>query len=338
MIKRNITENNKFYVSPLEVRHFILDIPITKNKYRYNAVKFALRSLYPGSETTSVIDYILINKTLIGIAANSERISELKEKQLLMLSPALIMCQIVKNGIAVYAGKGWIELQYIENGTPKHLQVYSEKQIKTCIKDFSDFAIDLHEANDKILYLFEEADSNIISEFKENSFEIRYINNYANNINIKDAALFIEKKKNNGLLLKAGAVILFFVLLAFDFSFYFKSRKLNTELEEIKQSYQLKKQSMLDNNSITDDLVLLENEVVSTYDILVELYNSSPNIRIISFSRNMDTIKFEAEKASAINVLEQLSKSCLFKDVVLHQALPQSDGSERFLISAVIIK
>ena len=52
MIKRNITEDNKFYVSPLEVRHFILDIPITKNKYRYKAVRACRRACTKNSIIT----------------------------------------------------------------------------------------------------------------------------------------------------------------------------------------------------------------------------------------------------------------------------------------------
>ena len=129
---------NMTYVSPLEVRHYILDIPVTKSKYQYNAVKFALRSLYPGNENSTVIDYVTKNKTLIGIAANTERIERLKENNKDIYSPALIICQIVKSGIALYAGNGWMELQIIENGVPQVLQVFSANQIEICLQTYFD--------------------------------------------------------------------------------------------------------------------------------------------------------------------------------------------------------
>ena len=65
---------NTYFVSPLEVRHYVLDIPVTKSKYQYNAVKFALKPLYPGNDDTAIIDYVIKNKRIIGIAGNSERI------------------------------------------------------------------------------------------------------------------------------------------------------------------------------------------------------------------------------------------------------------------------
>ena len=92
------TQKN-YFVSPLEVRHYILDIPVTKPKYQYNAVKFALRPLYPGNENSTVIDYISRKKSIIGIAANSKRIETLKEEYSSILSPSLIVCQIIKNGM-----------------------------------------------------------------------------------------------------------------------------------------------------------------------------------------------------------------------------------------------
>ena len=77
-------------------------------------------------------------------------------------------------------------------------------------------------------------------------------------------------------------------------------------------------------------------EVYSISDILSEIYKTSSSIRIISLSLNDNTLKFEAENATAIKVLDKLSESSLLADVVLHQSLPQENGLERFVISGKI--
>ena len=74
MKNKKLAQDKYYYVSPLEIRHYLLDIPVTKSKYQYNAVKFALRSLYPGNEETTSIDYLISKESIIGIAVNSERI------------------------------------------------------------------------------------------------------------------------------------------------------------------------------------------------------------------------------------------------------------------------
>ena len=121
-----------------------------------------------------------------------------------------------------------------------------------------------------------------------------------------------------------------------DILLYQKSNNLNEQLVSIKQKYQTEKKQSFEKSALVTEDEFFQNEVFSSYDIFKEIYKTSASIRILSFSMNGDVIKFEAEKASAIKVLDELSKSQLFQELVLHQSLPQDDGSERFVISGKI--
>lgn len=337
-LKKTELNREKFcYASPLEIRHYVLDIPVTKAKYQYNAVKFALRALYPGNEETTVIDYVARKNSIIGIAANSERISRLKEENELILSPALLVSQLIKNGIVIYAGKGWLELQAATDGFPLFLQSYSERQFKLCLQNYSKLVQEYNFSSDqKIVYLFDSADDNIIEKFKENQFEVRYIKNHTKSVKLNDASIFIERKNKINLLPLFISALVVLCLSVWDILLYQKSNNLNEQLVSIKQKYQTEKKQSFEKSALVTEDEFFQNEVFSSYDIFKEIYKTSASIRILSFSMNGDVIKFEAEKASAIKVLDELSKSQLFQELVLHQSLPQDDGSERFVISGKI--
>lgn len=330
------TQKN-YFVSPLEVRHYILDIPVTKPKYQYNAVKFALRPLYPGNENSTVIDYISRKKSVIGIAANSKRIETLKEEYSSILSPVLVVCQIIKNGIVISAGKDWLELQIIKDGFPVFLQAYSYRMYDKCLEDEGRLSEEYNfNENNKYVFLFDISAADLPCNFSEMGFSEKYIENYQKAYKTESASLYIERK------VKSNKAYLFFlipllVLLIFlDVAFYKKSQTLKQQAVEIKKTYQTLKQNNTSENSQNDILELSVKEVYSISDILSEIYKTSSYIRIISLSLNDNTLKFEAENATAIKVLDKLSESSLLTDVVLHQSLPQENGLERFVISGKI--
>ena len=77
---------------------------------------------------------------------------------------------------------------------------------------------------------------------------------------------------------------------------------------------------------------LIDNNIALS-DLFSEIYKSSYSMRILSISLNDNMFKFEAENSTAINVLDNLSESKIFEDIVLHQSIPQENGNERFVIS-----
>ncbi len=339
MAVNNIRSNNEkiYYVSPLEIRHYVLELPVTKAKYQYNAVKFALRPLYPGNENSTVIDYISGKKNLIGIAANSERVETLKKEYDLILSPALVVSQIVKNGIVISAGKRWLELEVIKNGFPIYLQSYSYAMAKKCLEELERISTFYNIAQENTtVFLFDILSDELPDVFIKNDFILKYIDDNKAAYKTSSARLFIERKNKSGFKALYFFVPLILFLIFLDVFYYKKSNSLKKEVETLKQTYLLEKKNALE--SVPDNEVIethVEN-VCSLSDIMKEIYKTSDTIRILSFSLNGNMIKFEAENAAAIKVLDRLSESELIEEVVLHQSLPQKNGYEKFVISGKV--
>lgn len=336
-IKNKSKDKKIYFVSPLEVRHYILDIPVTKPKYQYNAVKFALRPLYPGNENSTVIDYVSRKKNIIGIAANSKRIEKLQEEYNSILSPILVVSQIIKNGIVISAGKDWLELQVIKDGFPVFLQAYSYRMFNKCLEDEECLSAEYNFTDkNKSVFLFDVLAADLPCNFSEKGFDVNYIENYSNSFKIASACLYIERKVKSNKAYLFVLIPLLLLLIILDVSFYNKSKNLKKQVAEVKKNYQLEKQNISVSNSENEILENSVNEVYSITDILNEIYKTSSSIRIISLTLNDNSIKFEAENATAIKVLDKLSESSLLSDVVLHQSLPQENGLERFVISGKI--
>lgn len=338
MKNNKLAQDKYYYVSPLEIRHYLLDIPVTKSKYQYNAVKFALRSLYPGNEETTSIDYLISKESIIGIAANSERIKTLKEQYNFLVSPVAVINQILKNGIAVYAGKDWFGLQVLENGSLRNLESFSDNQIMLCLQKYDELcAVYNIIPEQKVLYIFDSIDNTITDTFRNHGFEIKKIDACKDSIKIQNDVLFIERNKT----VKPLPIIIctiVFLLLFIDVLLEIENQGLVKEAALVKNTYQTKRKEMMNQSSSNKIHTITSNKAISVYDIFTELYKASPDIRLLSFSMNDNAIKFEAENTSAIKVIEKLSEVSWFEDVKLHQSLPQYGGSEKFIISARVKK
>ena len=325
---------NTYFVSPLEVRHYVLDIPVTKSKYQYNAVKFALKPLYPGNDDTAIIDYVIKNKRVIGIAGNSERIHFLKQHYKHLVSPSLVCSQIKKNGITISLGKDWIELQVIQDGFPVYLQDYSETMVNNCITDYS-ILLEKYKVkeNKRIVYLFDSESEIAVSTFKEKGFICEYIIDYQNLYDIRYVEVFVEHKKMKNHIPIYVLSVFFLFLSLLDFNLYKKRVRIIKQLEKLKTDYQTEKQSIMESvSSFEKEEKIIDNNIALS-DLFSEIYKSSYSMRILSFSLNDNMFKFEAENSTAINVLDNLSESKIFEDIVLHQSIPQENGNERFVIS-----
>ena len=333
-MKQKLTEDTVI-ISPLEVRHFLLDIPVMKDSYQINAVKFSLKSLYPGNESTTSFDYVCLKNTIIGIAANADRITGLKDIGKRIISPTLLSPKIIKTGIIISAGSNWIELQIVKQGIPNYLRTFSLFQIEECLKDFHRLKEDPENHNlSCFLLCYEEIEQNILDKISENHFE--YIDVYSRITKkaLNDSRIFKSRKNKKQKLSVLLQLSIFILFCLTDFMVYKKAKSEKISYEKIKNEYQIEKEGL----KFVENKTPLEKkekviEKASPAAIFSEIYRSSPTIRILSFNLNDNAFVFEAEKTQAIKVLENLTKSQIFTNVILHQAIPQEDGTERFLIS-----
>ncbi len=329
-------------VSPLEIKHYVLDIPIIKSQYQANAVKFALRALYPGNDDNTTTDYAYTGKKVIGIATNKEKITQQQIKTKFLLSPTLIAYYLTKNGIAVSISDNWFELLLIKNRAICNIYSFTSSQLEILNEKF----IEISNNNpDLFIYIFNfnsnESDfSNLfttLSQKKKEQINIININDKLTPSLVKKCTIFCKKSSKRNFITIGLFLFIFSFLSILDFVYYEKAKIKKQNLSIIRNEYNDLKRNIIEipKISTTTEKPKIPNRI-SVEDLLCEISKSSNTIRLLSLTISDNTLRFEAEKANALEVLENLINSELLEEVILHQSIPQEDGSEQFTISGRI--
>lgn len=335
--KVNIKNDKYYFISPLDARHYILDIPVTKRKYQYNAVKFALKSFYPGTEETTAIDYFCSKNKVIGIASSMYTIEKLKQSDKKIISPVILATQSQGKNIAVSVGNDWVLLQVVNDGDILFLNTFlteEKERFSRILKDL--FYKEEYKEFKKELILYAEKNELCEELIKLYNFESIKKEKIFVTTKIHKAQIFSEKRKDNNLW-KVVTLICFFIFLIFtSLFFYKKSLKTKEKLEEIKLLYQVEKDKLIQKKQ--DKEIIVREEKKSVSFILTELYEISSTMKINNLNISGKTIKFEAEDKSAIKIFDKLTNTVFFQNVVLHQSVLQEDGTEKFIISLKVVE
>ncbi len=333
-MKKNIL-NDYNVVSPLEAKHYLLDIPVMKYKYQMNGVRFALKTLYPGNEENTAIDFFYLKNKVIGIAVNSKKIDDLKSSGKKLISSTKLVYNLAKEGIAISICHDWIELIIIENNELIYEQAFYPNQMEECLqqlkKEVSEYSSSIK------IYLFGSAFSDYSSFFENLNYEVYNLEQEFSLILKKNCIIFDDNRKKIPYIVIFLFCILISIAALFDLILFNQARIKKQELENIKIAYEKEKNNVeLQESFNVDEEDTSDITQYSLLSIFSEIYKSSNSIRILSFSINNNEVKMEADNAKAILVVTFLTNSVLFEDVILNQSIPQDDGSERFIISCRI--
>ena len=325
--------------SPLDIRHYVLDVPIVKKEFQMNAVKFALKSLYPGSEELTEFSFYNSQKKVIGIAASSEKIKNYKSTSKKILSPAKLINKLEQNAIAVYFSNEWIEIQVIKNKQTEEISTFSSYSVSAIKQKINSIKENSEYRNLPVkVYGFTSGRGMVDEIFTDSVVKITDVNKYINSSSVAYSEIFGKEKKNK---LKFIFPVLFILLLIIlgnkDYSAYKKYNASKEELTSAKNEYETaKKESEVVKEKQIQVAEKSINKSISVNYLLSEISRTAPNIRIISFSFNGKEFKLEAEKANAVKLIESLSNAEYISEVTMHHSLPQEDGTERFVISGSV--
>lgn len=335
---QNELKNRKKYqiISPLDIQHFVLDVPITKDKYQYNVVKFALRSLYPGNEETTSIDYTKIKKTIIGLACNTQKINELKKENTFLVSPVFIAANLQKEGLVVSLSEDWILIQLIKNGEIKDIRIYSSHDVEIFENELKTLC-DENNLDNRSLILFRNYSTYYENLIKQFNFSLIIREKDIPISILKTSVIFTEKKKNKYLIPIIVLIVSLFVLVSVDISIYKKSVDKKKQVIELKNKYEVEKKKKLSEVKEEEPLVVLDQKY-GLLTLLSTIADADSSMRIINLSINGQDIKMEAECSNAIYILENLSNSNIFENVTLHQSIPKEGGVEHSIFSMKVCK
>jgi len=324
-------------VSPFEVQHFVLDIPIMKEKYQYNAVKFSLKSLYPGNEDSTIIDYAKVKKSIIGIASDVAKISRLKEEVSQIVSPILIAANLQKDGIVISVSENWILIQIMQNGAINHINLYASQDLELCLNDLSNL-FEHNAIESRNLILYSSGTLQFESFIKQFNFKILKRESEIPVSVLKLSSIYVEHKNNNKFMPLIIISALLIIILSFiDISLYKRSLEKQNEVVEIKKKYEAEKNKINTTTDINEQKKALPQKY-SIATIMSVISDIDVSMRILSFSVNNLEIRFEAECSNAVFVLEGLSNSGLFENTTLHQSIPTESGLEKAVFSMRVLK
>ena len=324
-------------VSPFEVQHFVLDIPIMKEKYQYNAVKFSLKSLYPGNEDSTIIDYAKVKKSIIGIASDVANISRLKEEGFQIVSPILIAANLQKDGIVISVSENWILIQTMQNGAINHIHLYASQDLELCLNDLNNL-FEHNSIESRNLILYSSCSIPFECFIKQFNFKILKRESEIPVSVLKISSIYVERKNNNRFIpLIAISALLIIILSLIDISLYKRSLEKQNEVVEIKKKYEAEKNKINTTTDINEQQIALPQKY-SIATIMSVISDVDTSMRILSFYVNNLEIRFEAECSNAVFVLEGLSNSELFENTTLHQSIPTESGLEKAVFSMRVLK
>lgn len=324
-------------ISPLEFRHFVLDIPRIAEKYQKEAVLFALKSYYPGTDKNTSIDYAYKNSKVIGIAVNSDKLKLVTENSRI-ISPTLVVLESFNDGLIINCSKDWIELLFLKNGEIIALHSFTSKDYNSVLNKISD--IQKNSTLD-IKIIRNNCDITNILNFIRNEgfcFSVEEFDTLLKKIPHKKIYLFTKKKSRSSTLIYFITLCFISLLLTTTVLITHAIKKKYTLiLNDIKTEYSNALQVLQKNNAEYQNIEYYEiKSCHSIYELLSEITNTSENLVITSFTYSNNTIRFEAENSNAIRVLEKLQKSDIIYDVTLLQSIPRDNGNEKFIITGKI--
>jgi len=327
-------------VSPLEVRQYLLDLPPLKEAYRREAVVYALRTLYPGTQDSTVFDYRYTREKTVGIAVSSLRLEKYWSYNKPLVSSALVAAQTEKDAVVICAAESWTELQVIRRGVPVLLMCAGQPDstgkdsIGTVLNDpaYADLPVHIYTLPDAPL-------GNIDAHERCRTAEKKPFSTLLTPAVVSKCTVFHQQKTGPGFgkIFSVSALLLLAVIPGtVDIRLYRRTQDMAEKLKAVKNEYEQKRAAAGIRGTKTETPVQHINTQLPLNVILYEIHCAADNIRLDSITINGSSFKFEAENAQALAVLEKLRESPFFEDVTLYQAVPLETGGERFIISGKI--
>lgn len=328
-------------VSPIEFHFFALELPSVKDEYKLNAIKFMIKSLYPGSMENTAIDYFSCNGKTIAVMIDNRILEKYKSEKAVLISTAFATECMELNGIFICQKDNWLEIKIRTDNKLDVLQSVSlekedeaEKLIRETIKGKKYISLPVY------IYQGEKIDFNKVlkSIFKEHEINFLSLEDLFTTKRVSKSLIF-EKRRNNNIIKILWFTTVFIIVLLCSILFLMKKNlnELEKQKKIIKNDYE-KQKSALENISekpVNNNLQSTEYEY-SIACILNEFASCSEQIRLVSFSMTENKFVVELENANALEVYNRLLESKLFYNIQLHQVIPQNNGFEKFSVTGEV--
>ena len=225
----------------------------------------------------------------------------------------------------------------MQNGVINHINLYASQDLELCLNDLSNL-FEHNAIESRNLILYSSGTLQFESFIKQFNFKILKRESEIPVSVLKLSSIYVEHKNNNKFMPLIIISALLIIILSFiDISLYKRSLAKQNEVVEIKKKYEAEKNKINTTTDINEQQIALPQKY-SIATIMSVISDIDVSMRILSFSVNNLEIRFEAECANAVFVLEGLSNSEFFENTTLHQSIPSDAGLEKAVFSMRIAK
>lgn len=318
--------------SPRDLFIVAVELPPLKEKNLPEAIRFRLRSLYPGNLNDSRIDWHGTKPggkrgaRQIVYCATNDKLANMKEGGALILSPLKILMSLPQKGSEekrmLIADDWGIEATFRNGDLISFTPLRGHKRPDA---DASEMPITIiHERGGQgVLPL-----SDILHGKPKDAFAIfTRTNEQTRKFSIKIVALGFL------FLLAAG---LYPVLLGVTTAAEKKRDALKLEYEETKREALRGQELLTAIQNIEGSQIITEGMAPHPYEILASLSDSLGSGWLNTLSLRESYLQFEAEGTDSIRTANSLRQSPLFKNMNLRQATPSKTFAEIFSVSGEI--
>lgn len=288
---------------------YLLELPEVKNKYLPSAIQFLLKQTYPGNIADVIIDYRIAGRKVICTLISKEKYKNLPPN-VQFFSPFYYFSHCSKDGkyICEYQGRSYIT--EIKNGSIEKIEIEEPP---------TDFSKSIEQGS-VFRYSYNQICRNETG------------NKLLNNKSFKASLLFQPVERNSKKFIWITVYILSFLLLIFTNLYAFNSeKKVSQEIDSIKKEYDNLRTS-LKGKKISEEKHIYPNNVPIN-EILSVFADINENIKIKNLYLSNKEYRIECENSNALDVLQEIKKSDLFRDSSLKQSYIDSNGKEHFFIS-----
>lgn len=355
-------------VSPLDVHVYTLDIPPLKSEHVEGAVRFRLRTLFPGNPEDTEVDWIPgscglrvpahrtpnADGKIIAFAVSCATLADLRARGLQLVAGLTILSRLgpipKTEGITearILAAPEWIESAVFSGGV--------------CVRHFSapisharDFARslkkDLPQEDTRVAFvsacLNDDERTKLMDTFKAAGLQptIGDLDQALSEISAPYVSLFPPPRPAPRLLARHATACL--VALNLFAAAAFLDRLAVTrehELEPLKREYEAKRNEIERAEALRGQIERIERELGTAgrlspdpYSVIAELNARLKGSWLRSLTIRDGSFQIEAEGGDALAVLATLRASPLFANVSLKQAVPSESRGELFSITGEV--
>lgn len=316
--------------SPHDFLTYMFDLPVLKEEFRENAVRFALKQVYPGDVNNTLIDIYATGKKTICVVIPKDKYLTLNVKTK-YYSPVFLFLMEKRDGVYIYLEDDFFIFVEVKNKSPVKIATYPTN---------SDSINSLHQSLEgrtgvKILFS-PEVSASMLEKFRWSTTVLQSIEEAFSDRKIQNSILYTKTKNKHMNFSLVVFLCMCFFLLGLNSIYYRKNVKVSNELINQKKIYDEKMKQIRIQKEVSENKMDELKTFIPFDKLIQDISIAGKNIELNTLTVSNNSFRIDCQCESALLVMEYLENIEYLENVTLHQSSKIGENLERFVISGDI--